>query len=93
MASRLKQNIGKSNERIEDARERLSILAGYNNLVDMTQFSSIMNELNTSSLPRIDAYILRAETTMTIMEDLLALLKAEKTRKETHAKVRSCSSI
>lgn len=90
MAYRLRSTIVKSMEQIEDARERLSRLAADNNLADITAITQLINGLGNSSVPQIDAFILRAETTVSIMEDTLVLLRAEKRRKEAASKVRMC---
>jgi len=90
MAYRLRSTIVKSIEQIEDARDRLSRLAADNNFVDITAISQLINGLNGASIPTLDGSILRAETFLAIIEDVLVLLKAEKRRKEAATKVRMC---
>jgi len=90
MAYRLRSTIVKSIEQIEDARDRLSRLAADNNFVDTTAISQQINGFNGASIPTLDGSILRAETSLAIIEDVLVLLKAKKRRKEAATKVRMC---
>jgi len=87
MAYRLRTAVVRSLEQIEDSRERLSALTADNNLTDIQQITRIINGLGNSNMSQLEAFILRAETTVSVMEDLLVSLKAEKKRKEALAKV------
>jgi len=75
---------------MDDARDRLSRLTADNNFVDISAITQLINGLNGASIPTLDGSILRAETSLAVIEDVLVLLKAEKRRKEAATKVRMC---
>jgi len=82
MAYRLRSTIVKAIGQIDDARDRLSRLAADNNFVDITAITHQINGLNGASIPTVDGAILRAETSLAIMEDVMVLLEAEKNERK-----------
>jgi hypothetical protein len=83
----LRRSMVNYSEKIEDASERLKYHIARNNYIDKIAVETLMTSLPTMSLPQINAAIERADTTRTVADTLLVLLKNEKKRKETNLRL------
>jgi len=72
---------------VKDAKERLAALLQKSSFVDVDTVNKMMQELPAMSLTNVMAAIRRCENTEQIMAAFLDVLKNERKRKETQAKV------
>ncbi len=74
-------------EKVQDASTVLQHYIGVNNYCDVTAVTNVMRNLNTLQKADVNAAIARAEASVTVMENLLEVLKNELKRKEAAGKL------
>ena len=70
-------------DNVADASERLSHLITKNNFINVNDVVTVMNGLQSASLPMLQGAIDRAENSLVIVNTLLDVLKNIKKLKET----------